>query len=201
MILKLTGQYRMGRVKTESKRNEILEAASRVFGARQFHEVLIDDVAAEAGVGKGTIYRYFETKEDLYFGTILHGFDSVYASLATTLSREASPAQRLERIAHDILSFLWTRGYFSVLLQKDERRFEKRDEELQKRRELLNDLLQQCLIDGIERGDFRGIDVRVGAELFRGMIRAAAGFRREDDTVDDMVAAIVEIFMRGIVRA
>lgn len=188
----------MARVKTESKRNEILEAATRVFSAREFHQVLIDDVAGSARVGKGTIYRYFETKEDLYFGTILYSFDALYETLVASLAEETSPSTRLDRIAREVLGFLWTRGYLTVLLQKDERHFEKRDEELQKRRDLLNRLVQGCLLDGIERREFRGIDIRIGAELFRGMIRAAAACRRPEDTVDDLAAAILEIFTQGV---
>lgn len=188
----------MARVKTESKRNEILEAATRVFSAREFHQVLIDDVAGSARVGKGTIYRYFETKEDLYFGTILYSFDALYETLVETVEKETSPSTRLDRIAREVLGFLWTRGYLTVLLQKDERHFEKRDGELQKRRDLLNRMVQGCLLDGIERREFRGIDVRIGAELFRGMIRSAAACRRPEDTVDDLAAAILEIFTQGI---
>ena len=40
------------------------------------------DVAALAGVGKGTVYRYFRTKEELYFETILQAFDDLSATLA-----------------------------------------------------------------------------------------------------------------------
>src|SRR5260370_42216817 len=80
----------MPRVKTSSKKEEILEAASGVFADREFHEVLIDDVAAQAGVGKGTVYRYFRTKEELYFETILQAFDDLSATLAEGVLGETS---------------------------------------------------------------------------------------------------------------
>ena len=51
------------------RHQEILEAASRVFAARDFHDVLTEEIAALAGIGKGTIYRYFETKDELYLAT------------------------------------------------------------------------------------------------------------------------------------
>src|ERR1700738_3051809 len=159
----------MSRTRTGSKRIDILEAASRIFSDRQFHEVLIDDVASSAHVGKGTIYRYFETKEDLFFATILQGYDA----LLTSLPREASPTRRLERIAREMLEFFASRRHFFRLVHHDERRFAAREEELEKRRDRVGRLIQECLLDGIERREFRGIDVRIGAELFRGMIRAA----------------------------
>jgi AcrR family transcriptional regulator len=190
----------MPRLKTLDKKQAILDAAARVFSGRPFHEALIDEVAAAAGVGKGTIYRYFPTKDDLYFAAILHGFDELSSTLAVTLSRESSPRRRLERIAREVLSFSRSRPDLYVLLQRDERRFLEREEELQKRREALSRLVQEAILEGIRRREFRGIDARVGAELFRGMIRAANRLRLGEETLDGLVAEIVGIFTRGIER-
>src|SRR4051812_4229160 len=48
------------------KRQAILESASKLFAAKSFDKVRMEDVAQDAGIGKVTIYRYFPTKEDLY---------------------------------------------------------------------------------------------------------------------------------------
>jgi AcrR family transcriptional regulator len=200
--MELTGQFRiMPRVRTPDKEETILEAAARVFSGRPFHEVLIEEIATAAGVGKGTIYRYFETKEDLYFAAILHSFDELSDALSESLSQETSPRRRLERIAREVLSFSWDRRELFDLLLSDERRFAKREEEMQKRREAVTRLAQEAILEGIRRREFRGIDARVGAELFRGMIRAANGLRRPEDTLDGLVSEIVGIFTRGIERA
>jgi AcrR family transcriptional regulator len=185
----------MGRVRTENKRLEILEAASRVFAERPFHEVLIEDVAATARVGKGTIYRYFETKDDLYFSTILHGFDTLSEGLEKSLASEASPVARLERIAHEVIAYFSVRQYLATLLQ-NERRFERRDGELKKRRDVVHRLVTECLLEGIERRELRGVDVRIAAELFRGMVRAAVWLDPADDP-RDLAKLIVEIFVLG----
>jgi AcrR family transcriptional regulator len=49
------------------KRSVIIEAAAHVFATRGYTGTLIADIAAKAGVGKGTIYEYFNSKEDLFF--------------------------------------------------------------------------------------------------------------------------------------
>jgi AcrR family transcriptional regulator len=206
--MELTGQFRnepvanqMPRARTPDKEEAILEAAARVFSGRPFHEVLIDDVATAAGVGKGTIYRYFPTKDDLFFAAILHSFDRLSDALAESLAQETSPRRRLERIAREVLSFSWGRRDLFTLLLNDERRFAKRDGELQKRREAVSRLAQEAILEGIRRREFRGIDARIGAELFRGMIRAANTLRRPEDTLDGLVSEIVGIFTHGIERA
>jgi AcrR family transcriptional regulator len=188
----------MPRVKTISKKEEILEAASRVFAEKEFHEVLIDDVAALAGVGKGTVYRYFRTKEELYFETILQAFDELSATLADAVAEEASPTRRLERIVRESLRFSWERRHLLGLLQGDERQFAMHEAELRRRRGGMVALVQKVILDGIERREFRGVDARIAAELLRGMIRAANCFRTEDDSVDGLVEEIIGIFTRGV---
>ena len=187
----------MPRVKTVVKKDEILQAASRVFAEKEFHQVLIDDVAALAGVGKGTVYRYFRTKEELYFETILQALDDLYSTLVRTSSKEVSATRRLERIARETLQFSWERRHLFSLLQSDERRFAMRGE-LRQRREDIIALFRKAIVDGIESREFRGIDPRIAAELFRGMIRAANCFRSEDDSLDYLVAQIIGTFTRGI---
>jgi AcrR family transcriptional regulator len=188
----------MPRVKTISKKEEILEAASRVFAEKEFHEGLIDDVAALAGVGKGTVYRYFRTKEELYFETLLQAFDDLSAMLADAVAEEPSPMRRLEKIVRESLRFSWERRHLLGLLQGDERRFAMREAELRLRREGMMALVQKVILDGIERREFRGVDARIAAELLRGMIRAANCFRTEDDSVDGLVEEIIGIFTRGV---
>ena len=97
----------MARLKTQTKELAILDAASRVFASRPFHEVLIDSIASDAGIGKGTIYRYFETKEDLYFATVIHVMEGLAAELDKVSRTEASAARKLEAIATSILGRFW----------------------------------------------------------------------------------------------
>ena len=190
----------MSRLKTASKQAEILDAAARVFSARPYHHVLIDDVAAAAHVGKGTIYRYFETKEDLHFAAILYGFDALAEALSAASFRGAGPVERLERIARDVIAFFRVRGDLSKLLMEDERRFEARNEELAKRKEVLQRLVEQCLADGVASGVFRVTNVPAAAASFRGMIRTAVESQNPGDTPEGLAAGILEIFVHGVGR-
>ena len=187
----------MPRVKTARKERSILEAASRVFARRPFHEVLIDDIASDARIGKGTIYRYFETKDDLYFATLLHGIDRLAETLAAAPSDESSPARRLERIAGEILAFFWDRRHIYPLLPRDESP-NGRQVEMLRRREPILRLVQETIYEGIEGREFRGIDPRIGAEIFLGMVRSANLFRRETDTLSDLVTHVMSVFLNGV---
>src|SRR5262245_5393350 len=50
----------------DDKRQRILAAATAVFAERDFHRVQVSEVASRAGVGKGTVYLYFPTKDALH---------------------------------------------------------------------------------------------------------------------------------------
>lgn len=52
----------------EARRNQILDAAAKVFAERGFHPTTIKDIAKEAGIADGTIYNYFKNKSALLIG-------------------------------------------------------------------------------------------------------------------------------------
>jgi AcrR family transcriptional regulator len=190
----------MARVKTDEKLEEILEAASQVFAEKDFHHVLIDEIAEVGGIGKGTVYRYFRTKEDLYFATILRGLDRLHTLLSAALPQEASPTRRLERIAREMLSFFWHQRSLLMLLYRDERNLSTRRGGLRECHDRIVRLVQEALVEGIERREFRGVNPFIGAEIFLGMIRGINIFRRDGDTIDELVAEIVGVFTRGVAR-
>ena len=51
--------------RAELRRDEILDAAERVFAEKGYHEAGIADIAADLGIGHGTFYRYFRNKHDI----------------------------------------------------------------------------------------------------------------------------------------
>ena len=190
----------MPRVKTDEKLVEILDAASQVFSTKDFHEVLIDEIAEVGGIGKGTVYRYFRTKEDLYFATILHALDRLDQVLSVALPQEVSPSKRLERIAKEMLKFFWNQRSLLMLLYRDDRALRKRPAAMRERHDRLVRRVQEAIVEGIERREFRGVDPSTAAELFLGMIRGINVFRRDEDPIDVLVADILGVFTRGVLR-
>ncbi len=68
-----------------ARRNQILDAAAKVFAEKGFHPTTIKDIASEAGIAHGTIYTYFENKTALLLGI----FDRMKA---TVIQENAPPA-------------------------------------------------------------------------------------------------------------
>lgn len=190
----------MPRVKTEAKSQAILDAASRIFLSREFHDVLIDDIAALAGTGKGTIYRYFSTKEELFFVSVLHGLDGLHAVLSREIAEKESPRARLSSIATQTLKFTWNRRDLVTLLHRDERLFLRRKAEFEERRQKIVTLVAQAIEEGMRRGEFREVNSLTGAEVFLGMLRGLNMWRRPTDTIEQLVAIALDVFLTGVAR-
>src|SRR3990170_3831945 len=85
------------------KRAQIIEAASRVFAARAYHLVRMEEVARGARVGKGTLYRYFPSKEDLYLAIVDEAFGLLIDRLEAERAAAAPPATTLCRMIEAII--------------------------------------------------------------------------------------------------
>jgi AcrR family transcriptional regulator len=55
--------------------NRIFESAQALFSEKDFHDVKIEEIAKNAKVGKGTVYTYFKSKEDLIFKCLIHNLE------------------------------------------------------------------------------------------------------------------------------
>ena len=191
----------MARARTEAKKTAILTAAQKAFAVQDFHDVLTDDIAAGAGIGKATLYRYFETKEDLYFAALLDSLEELHRVLESALPREATPGRRLAVVAREVLRIFWNRRSFYTMRHPSQRRFNAQDRLLQRHRERLIRTVADVLEDGIASGDFRPMDTRTGAEIFMGMVRGVLFYRREPDVRDTLVDELLAVFLRGVTGA
>jgi AcrR family transcriptional regulator len=112
----------MGRAKTPEQAEKILVAASRLFATHSFHEARMEDIATAAGVGKGTLYRYFHDKEELYLALLDWAATGFRRHLDEKLNAAPGPRGRLEAMVGGILEFFDANPYLFDLLQHAESR-------------------------------------------------------------------------------
>jgi AcrR family transcriptional regulator len=194
----------------EARPTEILQAALALFTERGFAATRLEDVAARAGIGKGTIYLYFPTKEDLFRAVVrqhlVPNLDVIEAMIAShagssaeLLRRIAAHAQRL--IASDITAIpklvLAESGNFPAIARLYA-------EEVAKRGMAL---LERVIARGIARGEFRQVDPHSVLPAFSGPFLLLALWRqslgRHTDIQFDprqVIEAHLDIFLRGLSR-
>lgn len=102
---------RRGRPRVDDKRRLILDAALRVFAERGFHGTSVPEVAEAAGVGTGTLYRYFAHKEALVNEVYRDAKLRLRAALLDGLAAPSERTDDAERWFYE----LWRRlGAFSA---------------------------------------------------------------------------------------
>lgn len=86
----------------ERRREELLEAARKVFAEKGFHEAKVGDIAAAANVAKGTVYLYFPDKRSIFAELI----DNLFVRLSAAILRVDTEADVAAQIKHNIRAIL-----------------------------------------------------------------------------------------------
>jgi len=102
-----------------ARREQIVEAATRVFAEKGFRRATIKEVARESGVSEGTIYNYFEDKDDILMA-ILHRLNETERRVEDIEEGTASDFRGfLEEYLRRRMSLMWeNREVFRVVLSE-----------------------------------------------------------------------------------
>lgn len=185
------------RLSDEQKRVRIIQAAARLFATRPFHEVTLADVAAQSKVGKGTLYVYYKSKEDLYVGLIYEGFAKLVDHLKESRPRPGiSCSRHLRVIIDELVRFSFDNPHFFELMRHvglptDHPLAER------KRAELF-DLIENVIRQGIRRGEFRDWNPKLTARFLPSLIRAALLFPPGKLTAAMVTRHIHRLLMTGL---
>jgi AcrR family transcriptional regulator len=156
-----------------------MKVAERLFAGGRFHEVTTDDVAAAANVGKGTIYRYFQDKDDLFFQIVTNGFDDLCELLQRKVPDRGPFNERLVLACREIRRFFDSRHQLLRMMQSEEMRLSQlrgalRDRWLAKRQKLVA-AVAAILAKGAIEGEVRtDIPADILSAMLLGMLRAQA---------------------------
>ena len=132
----------------EEKRACITAAAVKLFAAKPFHKVRLEDVATAAKVGKGTVYLYFKSKDDLYISIIYDAFAKALAHLREELAGQNESAwESLHRIVSALSHFAVNNPNIYELM-----RFVPLDRQRSDQRKELTELLEQAIRRGAGAG-------------------------------------------------
>lgn len=107
---------KIGRAERKAQsRQHILESAREVFFRDGFMVANLDEVAEKAGVAKGTLYRYFESKADLYVAVLADNGDAFTQRMEEAIAAAESGIEQVEGLSHFYYDY-WVRHpeYFQI---------------------------------------------------------------------------------------
>jgi AcrR family transcriptional regulator len=180
----------MGR---DDKRERLLAAAAAVFAARDFHEVQVSEVAERAGVGKGTVYLYFPTKDDLHRAALEASLDGIRVEVDAAVAEGGPIETTLRRIVLAVLRFFWKRQHLLTVIQRYEHANGKR---ARLRRQRVVRAIEDVLA-GHRLGASRA-ERHLAAAFLLGMARAAILEHAAGDRPETVARRLVETFLHGV---
>ncbi|MGW8187489.1 MAG: TetR/AcrR family transcriptional regulator [Desulfobacterales bacterium] len=156
------------------KEMKILAAAAELFVVQPFHKVLLSDVAEAAGVGKGTLYVYFKSKEDLYMSVLYSGFDQLVERMQRRLNQsQIGPVENLEAAISEMVQFAYQNPHMFELMRTVPRPGVFDKVRWDSKREELRVLLVSIIRRGIASGEFFDPHPDLTARFIPGLVRSA----------------------------
>jgi AcrR family transcriptional regulator len=180
----------------EKKRRQITRAALRLFAHRPFHEVRLDDVAAAAKVGKGTVYLYCKSKEDMYRSLIQDGFRQLVQGLTERLADERhEPWKALELLVGDMSSFAVSHPDLYQMMRSVPLATLRTNNRGQ-----LTTLIERIIRRGMRAGVMCDRHPELTATFIPSMVRAAMLFGPKDLTADMLAGQILHLLRRALTK-
>jgi AcrR family transcriptional regulator len=125
--VKAARHTRAGRPKDDSlwasRTNEILDSAATIFAEHGYQDTEMQYIADALEVGKGTIYRYFPSKEDLFLKAVSRGMDRLRQAVTSAYEPIADPLERLTVAIHAYLRFFRNHPQYVELLIQERAQF------------------------------------------------------------------------------
>ncbi len=192
-------------------RRRILEAAHEVFFRDGFVDANLDEVAELAELAKGTLYRYFDSKADLYVAVLAHNGEIFVSKMRAACGDADDPVEQVRRIASFYCAH-WTsnREYFQIFWAVENQpligeltpRVEKQ----------ITRLWEECLrilADAIERGvndgTFQACDPWEVANIFWTVANGLIGSESDSPRrrlrrsgLDQIFGDAIELLLRGL---
>lgn len=193
---------------TAFRTREILAAARKLLEQRGPDAMTMEEVAAAAGVAKGTVYLYFQSKDDLIQALITRVGENILRDLEASLVAPGTPPEKLIRIVSVLLEYLNRERllfpiYARELLQgegESREGFRGRYQELE---EEFVTLVTRLFAEGIAAGQFIPANPRLLTFLIRGLVRATGYYQKAEgqaDAAQEALPVILTLISSGLIR-
>ena len=189
----------------EFRVREILEGARRVLARYGVQGTTVDRVAEEADVAKGTIYLYFDTKDELVHAAVLEGLSSMVADTVAADDPSLPPLERIRKLIHAQIHIQASnQDFLKTLIIGNSLDIELESEAGREYMDVYAghlDFIASVLQDAINRGAVRPLDPKFAAfmlgELLTGCLRRRL-LKLTSTPLESDAEAIVELFFKGI---
>ncbi|HAD81967.1 MAG: hypothetical protein A2509_06645 [Candidatus Edwardsbacteria bacterium RIFOXYD12_FULL_50_11] len=189
------------RTLNDNKKLDILRAAGKVFPRKGFHKTLMDDVAREAKIGKGTIYRYFSHKEDLFFSILENAMDEMHGRMIAARKKRNSPENKVAGMLEALADFVTeNRALLNLMHEIEGKEIMKRVKKIKAHNHKVIKVLADELENGARAGKFKQGDYALWAGMMA-MASRGAFHSHPEISKSKTIKNITDLFFYGIAKS
>ncbi|HZK12904.1 MAG TPA: TetR/AcrR family transcriptional regulator [Desulfobaccales bacterium] len=193
---------------TAFRTREILAAARSLLEQRGPEAMTMEEIAAAAGVAKGTLYLYFQSKDDLIQALIAQVGENIIQDVEASLEAPGTPPEKLIRMVSVLLEYLTRERllfpiYARELLQGEQASREGFQRRYQEMEEQFVALVTGLFAEGIAAGQFIPANPRLLTFLIRGLVRATGYYQKAEgqaDAAKEALPVILTLISSGLIR-
>jgi AcrR family transcriptional regulator len=190
----------------QMRREVIMTAAQKLFSQKGFELTTVDEIAGEAELGKGTIYSYFKSKDEIYIAILEKGLDLLRERMNGVIAEGKSATETLYGLYDTFIQYhRERRGLIETLfVQVDEQIFLHLGDlvrGLKNKSSEWVEMVSRVLREGIAAGEFVDFDVDKMAKTIIGLILGIIiqyEMGRIGDDLDHYRESIFQLAMYGI---
>lgn len=190
----------------QEKRMEILKAAVDLFSERGFERTTVDEIAARANVGKGTIYLYFANKEQIFIAIIESGIQYIVNSMDEILSQSGDFHQRFQEMFRQHLQFAEDHRKFYQLFLKEGLNLKfigdkESQARIMKLHQKIHQQLTQLIQIGIDQNQIRIGDPSIFAFALSGIMSHSCFqwlTEKENGSLLEQMPVIIDLYLNGV---
>jgi len=190
------------------KRHEIISAAVKLFANKGFEKTTLDEIAASSEFGKGTIYNYFKSKEEIFLA-ILEEISSNYFELLQEKFESTTTLRELvESVTKGIFEFYAAHPEEFILMHRIRNlsisfKPMNKSDALKSHFELIRQLYRKRIISAIENNEIRNVDIEslqllMQSMFFGYMHQLHICGKLESICVDDQLNFVIDVLFKGI---
>jgi AcrR family transcriptional regulator len=186
-----------------ARRQEIVDRSARVFARGGYHATGIAELCAANGLGKGALYHYIGSKEELLAAIHDRVMDEVLQGVARVRGSGEPPSAQLAMLGEEQLDIVARYpDHVWVFLHEFHALTGERAQEFRERRHEFERAVEDIVREGIEAGAFRRVDPRLTALAWLGMYNWSYLWLHRDGPLSthDVSKPFAEIFLSGITR-
>jgi AcrR family transcriptional regulator len=196
----------------ENRKNSILKAARKLFFERGFKSVTVDLIAAKAEVSKGSIYLYFDSKEEIYTQILISANIERHKEIENFARQEGTASELLLKYAKVYVDFFLENNELFRILMTFMLHSENMNLTEEQNTQLIHTTnenirtISEILQKGVDAGEFSGqIDIRQGQNAIWGLLNGIISLyiysgapEKRSERIHTTIQESLKVFIKGI---